>query len=216
MVGKIIFPTVCGFCFKLIDKGYVCDTCMKGIEYLGFSYIPFIQDSYFDKLICNYKYVGIVRKRILDYKFKHKKYLCRTFAEGMIYRLKKEPLDIDIIIPVPISRKRRKQRGYNQSDLIAKIVAREINMEYSKNILLKLKENSRQSKLNKKERLQNVKNVFGIKQASDLVGKKVLLIDDIYTTGATVNECSKVLRKAGASKVIVYTVACATVNSHID
>ncbi len=119
-----------------------------------------------------------------------------------------------MIIAVPLSRKKQFKRGYNQSELIAKIIAKKSKIPYRKNILIKQKHNITQSNLNRKQRFENVKNVF--KVTNDLKNKKILLIDDIYTTGATVNECARVLKKAGASEVVVYTVARATINSHID
>lgn len=216
MLREYFYPNVCGFCGKLIDSGFICVNCMKEIPYEGFSYIPFNQSFCFDELYCNYSYEGIIRSKILDYKFKHKKYLSKTFAEGMIYRFKKIKPNFDLIVPVPVHRTRKMERGYNQSELIAKILAKEVGIECNAKVLKKIKRNLKQSKLNKEQRISNVKNIFEIRRSNEIKGKTVLLIDDIYTTGATANECSRVLKKAGATKVIVYTVAKATVNSHID
>lgn len=215
MITDFLFPRVCGFCNKIIENGYICSECKKKIKCINEQYIPFVQTSYFDKLYCSYEYGGVVRKKILDYKFHHKKYLCKTFAEEIINKLcDSKDANYDMIIAVPLSRKKQFARGYNQSELIAKLVAKKLKIAYRKDILIKQKHNVTQSNLNRNERFENVKNVF--KTTKDLNNKKILLIDDIYTTGATVNECARVLKKAGAREVVVYTVARATINSHID
>lgn len=216
MLLNYLYPRVCGFCGKIIPYGSICTMCMEEIPYMGFNYIPYDQKMSFDELYCNYDYVGIVRSRILDFKFGHKKYLFKTFAEGMIYRYKKIEPKFDLIIPVPIHRSRRTERGYNQSELIAKALAKAINVKCNSRLLIKRNKNRTQSKLNKQERIRNVKGIFKIRKNANLSGKAILLIDDIYTTGATANECSKILKSAGATKVFVYTVAKATVNSHVD
>ena len=113
----------------------------------------------------------------------------------------------DIIGAVPIHKKREKDRGYNQSELIAKEIAKNTpNIEY-KNILKKLKNNHRQSELKMEERLKNVKNVYDVQNKEIIQNKRIILFDDVYTTGSTVNECSKVLKENGAKEILVLTLA---------
>ena len=113
----------------------------------------------------------------------------------------------DIIGAVPIHKKRKIERGYNQSELIAKELAKNIQgLEYKK-ILIKIKNNQRQSELKKEQRLENVKDVYEIQNKQIIQGKKIILFDDIYTTGSTVNECSKIMLQAGTKKVGVLTIA---------
>ena len=113
----------------------------------------------------------------------------------------------DIIIPVPISRERQKKRGYNQSLLIAKKIANQLRAKVDINILIKQKNNVQQSTLNKQEREENVIDAYKIINQRKIIDKKILLVDDIYTTGSTVNECSKILNLAGAKKIDVFTIA---------
>lgn len=151
----------------------------------------------------------MIRNLILNYKFNEKPYLYKAFANFFSkYQKKYLQLDFyDIIIPVPISKKRLKQRGYNQSYLIAKELAKILNIEVDNQILQKIKNNSAQSILNKNEREHNVKNVYKLFSNKNIIGKKILLIDDIYTTGSTVNECSKILKLAKVAKIDVLTLA---------
>lgn len=115
--------------------------------------------------------------------------------------------EYEIITSVPVSKKRKKERGYNQSELISKEICRKLNIEYAKDILYKTKNTIAQSKLNKEQREENAKGVYEIKNLKKITGKKILLIDDIYTTGSTVNECSKILRQANPKKIGIFTIA---------
>lgn len=127
----------------------------------------------------------------------------------------------EIIIPVPISKKRYKERGYNQSELIAKELVKEITnsklqkhkkeitkkIQYNNISLLKTKNIIEQSKLNKNERIKNIQGVYELRNKEILYNKKILLVDDIFTTGSTVNECSKILSDAKPKKIGVLTIA---------
>lgn len=113
----------------------------------------------------------------------------------------------DIIIPVPISRQRLKERGYNQSELIAKEIAKNTQILLITDCLYKKKNIEPQSKLDKESREQNIKDVYTIKNKEKLLNKKVLLFDDIYTTGSTANECCKMLKQANPYKIGVMTIA---------
>lgn len=156
-----------------------------------------------------FKYDNLIRKLIIDYKFNEKPYLYRSFLE-FLNNYQKEYIQFkiyDIIIPVPISKKRKKERGYNQSLLIARKISSKEKIKLGDKVISKVKNNNTQSKLNKEERAENVKNVYKITSNKEIINKNILLIDDIYTTGATLNECSRMLKKAGAKKIDVLTIA---------
>ena len=104
-------------------------------------------------------------------------------------------------------KKKKDERGYNQSELIAKEIAKNIKEIRYSEILKKIKDNQRQSSLDKEKRLENVKNVYEIQSKEIIHNKKVILFDDIYTTGNTVNECSRILKQNGAKDILVLTLA---------
>jgi len=165
--------------------------------------------NYFDYHIYFFKYEGIIRQTILRYKFRDKSYLYKTFTNFFI---KNENFcrfleNYDIIIPVPISKKRNKERGYNQSLLIAREISKKLNIKLVKNCLYKTKNVIEQSKLSKEERELNIQGVYSLKNSEKLENKKILLVDDIFTTGSTVNECCKVLLSAKPSEITVLTIA---------
>ena len=165
--------------------------------------------NYFNYHIYFFKYEGIIRQAILRYKFREKSYLYKSFTNFFIKNKKFCGFleKYDIIIPVPISSKRNKERGYNQSTLIARELSKKLNLRLVKNCLYKTKNVIEQSKLSKDEREQNIQGVYSLNNPNLLENKKILLVDDIYTTGSTVNECCKVLLSAKPSEIAVLTIA---------
>jgi len=112
-----------------------------------------------------------------------------------------------ILIPIPLTKKRLKWRGFNQAEEIGKIVSKSLNIPLVYDVLIKIKENSPQMKLNAAEREKNILGVFACKNEEKIQGKKILLVDDVYTTGATMEEAAKVLKTAGAKEVWGLVVA---------
>lgn len=205
---ELVYPNVCGFCNK-ICKNELCNRCKNKIKKYEINIIIKPQNRYFEELISIFKYEGIIREKIIQYKFGDRAYMNNTFAKII---LKNEKIcgllkKYDIIIPVPIHKKRKAQRGYNQTQLIANKISKCLNIKLCNNVLVKNKNTIAQSKLNKKKRVQNIKGAFKILNSEKIKGKDILLLDDIYTTGSTANECSKILKKAGAKTVGVLTIA---------
>ena len=156
-----------------------------------------------------FKYEGQIRKLILDYKFNEKSYLYETFVTFLLNNKKafENIKKYDTIIPVPISKKILKTRGYNQSLLIAKSIAKNTGLTLMDKNLIKTKNIIEQSKLNKEDRQQNIQGVYELENKQALNNKKILLIDDIYTTGSTVNECSKILMQGNPSIIGIFVLA---------
>lgn len=204
----ILYPNVCGFCGK-IDSNSLCKSCEEKINKILLFQIEEVKNKFFDKQMYIARYNGDFRKEILEYKFFDKSYMYKTFAKIILNNKKTYEIlkSYDIIIAVPIHKKRKNIRGYNQSELIAKEIAKGVQgLEY-KTILKKIKNNVEQSSLNKMERLENVKNVYEIQNKDIIINKKVILFDDIYTTGNTVNECSRILKENRAKEILVLSLA---------
>lgn len=206
----LIYPPVCGVCGKL-DKNSICKKCEIRLNRQAIFGIDDYSRKmrFFSEHIYIFKYDGEIRKMLLKYKFNDKSYIYHTFVnflkknEKICVQIKK----YDIIIPVPISLKRFKQRGYNQSKLIAKKMAKVMNLNYADNVLIKTKNNIAQSLLEEHDRECNVNGVYELKNSKKIKQKNILLIDDIYTTGSTVNECSRILKKADVNKIGIFTLA---------
>ncbi len=152
---------------------------------------------------------GSLQAAIHRWKYEGKTHLTPFFAEWMAEGLSRywEPCSLDLLIPVPLHPQRLRERGFNQALLLAKALSRRTGIPYSKTILKKKKPTLPQVNLSGVEREKGLKAAFHVIEREELLGKSVLLVDDVYTTGATVNECSKVLVKGGARKVDVLTLA---------
>lgn len=204
----MIYPNICGFCGKL-DKNSLCKKCEVMIKDKILFRIDKYDDRYFNNHFYIFKYNDEIRGLLINYKFKDKPYLYKTIVnflknnKKIIVQLKK----YDIILSVPISKKRKFERGYNQSSLFIKEFAKMMKLNYKENILIKIKNNIPQSKLGKVERNKNVENVYFLKKKEKIINKKILLVDDIFTTGSTVNECAKILINAKAKEVDILTIA---------
>ncbi|MEW6066764.1 MAG: ComF family protein [Nitrospirota bacterium] len=219
---NIFYPSKCPLCESTTDiyiHSPICSSCWSKIKkYTGPSCnicaMPFSSEHSktcaqclkkhppFSRVINYGLYEGVIAEAINQLKFHSIKRLAKPFGKLLL------SLDIpsaDGIVPVPLSIKGLRERGFNQSLLIARVIAKKKKFPLFMDILLKEKETPPQIGLSARERLLNLKGVFKVK--GNINGKRLLLIDDVMTTGATVTECSKVLMKGGAKEVIVLTLA---------
>lgn len=211
-VLNLIYPQTCGICGKIAPNS-LCKKCeielKKQLDINIINQGKEIEDKYFNEIMYIFKYEGQIRKLIIDYKFNEKSYIYLTFINFLLKNKKifENIKNYDTIIPVPISKKRLKTRGYNQSLLLAAEIAEQTNLELVNNCLIKTKNIIEQSKLNKEDRRKNIQGVYELKNKKIIEDKKILLIDDIYTTGSTVNECSKILRQGNPNKIGIFVLA---------
>ncbi len=160
-----------------------------------------------------------VRKSIKSLKFHNNKQLSKFFGILLFDNISDILLDLDqfynfkkpVLLNIPISKKRLKKRKYNQNDLIIKNFMNTGGynfVKWEKNNLIKIKETIPQSHLKTKyERLFNPKNSFKLKKPENIKGNNIIIFDDIYTTGATINEAKKIIKKAGAKRILIITIA---------
>ena len=211
MLIDLIYPPVCGICNKICKK-HLCKECkidLKKYEINEIENVKGDKSKYYDYQVKTFKYKGKVRSKIIDYKFNEKSYMYSTFQKMItknekIYSFLKK---YDIILYVPMFKRQEHKRGYNQTYLIAKEIGKTLGIPIEKSNLIKIKDTKKQSTLTKEERKTNVKDAFVIKKPERIVNKKVILFDDIFTTGNTANECSKVIKMAGAREIAILTIA---------
>jgi ComF family protein len=209
MLINLIYPKVCGMCGE-ISKNDICNKCKVKIKKWQQNKKHIYLTKNFDTHMYIFDYQDIIRQRILQYKFKENTYIYRSFVKIILNDKKICGFlkNYDIIIPVPISKQRKRARGYNQSELIAKEISKKIdNLAFRSDILFKTKNIVPQSSLDKEKRGQNIKGAYCVKNAKFVQNKKILLLDDIFTTGSTVNECSRVLKLEGTKEIGVLTLA---------
>jgi ComF family protein len=150
----------------------------------------------------------LTKKLIYQFKYKpHLKDLAKTLASILIEHFVKtgkntdEIWDNGVLIPVPLDKKKLKIRGYNQSEELAKELSKVLQIPVLSDNLIKTKSTKPQMELKKEQREKNLENAFSIKNPAGLTGKKIFLVDDVYTTGSTMSECAKTLKEAGAKQV---------------
>lgn len=208
---QILYPKQCLVCGKL-EQDTICNKCYNTLKIEA--KIEKYNNKSFNKHLYIFKYEGKIRNLIIDYKFNDKPYLNELFVKIILKNEKicRKIKKYDIIIPVPIHKKRENERGYNQSELIARKLANNLKIELLTDILIKQKNTLPQSTLSKKQREENVKTVYKIQNKQKIKNKKIILLDDIYTTGATAEECSKILKQNGAKEILVLTIAKDIIN----
>lgn len=209
----IFYPQVCGICGNINTKA-LCNKCkiklQKEFEFRVDNYNEDNSKNFYEHYSF-FKYENLIRNQILALKFKEKPYMYKTITNFLkneqknLENLKK----YDIMVIVPISKKRKKERGYNQSELLAKELSKNIKVPIVSNVLSKIKNTVPQSTLNKHQREENVKLAYEIKNIQKIINKRILIFDDIYTTGSTVNECARIFIQKGINKnqIGVVTIA---------
>lgn len=200
-----IFPPKCLVC-GANSKNLFCRICLDNI-----SFIENMNDKIYSAVI----YEGSVKKALNLFKFKKKINLASSLAEIMIKCAQKNKIieknNIECIIPVPIHKNKLKKREYNQAEILAQHIADFYKIKLNPNLLLKIKDTLEQNKLEKKERLYNLKSSFGVNEKESINADNILLIDDVYTTGATIKECIKALKRGRIGKRITVLTLARTV-----
>ena len=203
----------CLNCGSKNENGQFCSNCQDNFSYQGVMVATNLNDSKIEKLITNFKYnfvkeIGYYLGLFLFKFFKEKNEnnpILKNNSESSRFNPKNS-----IIIPVPLSRKRMKWRGFNQSEILAKIISEKTQIKISNN-LCKIKESENQAKLKLLERKENLKNCFSFINKNiaqkEIKGKKIIIIDDISTSGSTLEEISSLLKKYQALEIWGLVVA---------
>lgn len=197
---SLLFPDKCVFCTRVLEGGGVCDACARALPYTGHHCA--VRVRFTERCVAPLYYAGKAREAMLRFKFWGKAGYAATFAFLMADCIKRE-LDgkYDVITWIPISGRRRRRRGYVQTELLAAALADELGIE-STDMLRKLRHTPKQSQMrNESERVANVSGAFGVVAHNPAAGRRILLVDDIITTGATMAEAARVLLLAGARSV---------------
>lgn len=205
-VNRLPFCKKCGVGLTKDEvKKNFCRECLKNLKHLHFfsSKSVFLYKEPISDLICLFKYKEKIR-------------LSNFFGQKMIEFIKNYALlnNIDIIVPIPLHKRRLREREFNQAEILAQIISKEYNLELKSKALTRVHMKNVQSKLDRSERFKNIQGAFKIEQ-DIFENKNILLIDDVFTTGATLSEAALVLKKARAKQVNAFTLARAkNTNTH--
>lgn len=161
---------------------------------------------YFDQALAAGLFEGPLREAIHVYKYRPVRSLGKPLAEWMAQQVRMA-VRLDLAMPVPLHRERLRLRGFNQSLILAHGICEQFSVPLLFDNLERHRSTRPQVELSGRERAENVKNAFGLSRPSEVLDKRILLIDDVFTTGATMNECARVLKDAGAASVTALTLA---------
>ena len=216
-----ILPNSCQACGNKIHLNEVllCNDCFRQIEYVKDEFAAaqyerhFSKNNYISDYCSMYKFEKDSPLQTLLHNMKYKNHFRNGLNLGQLTakynEIKMSKWDLDLIIPVPLHRVKKAERGYNQALYIGKGISGTLNVKLSAGILQRRKLTETQTKLHIDERKVNVENAFKIKNQKHAEGKNVLLVDDVITTGSTINECAKALLNSGATKVYAASIALA-------
>lgn len=223
---ELLFPRRCPVCDKPVDKmgRYICRKCRKKVQYVKSPLClkcgksvkdetqEFCEDCrnfnhIFDRGRALYEYDSM-KEAIYRFKYRGRKEYADFFGKELAEKLGEEikGFKADAIVPVPLHKEREKKRGYNQAALVARSLGKELHIPVNEKLIYRKKATLAQKNLKGKERQNNLKNAFKIGQ-NDVKLKTIIVVDDIYTTGATMDEVSMCLKNAGIQKVYCISLA---------
>lgn len=195
----LLFPKKCLECNK--EGKYICESCLAKVptgDWIGNTYSVF-------------KYQGVIRKAIIALKYKFATDIVDELSKIIVDRIKMYDLRFKnaTLVPIPLHRYRKNFRGFNQAEIIGKIIAQKMHWQFEPNLLVKTVSTSPQVGLKGLSRRSNLSGVFSVVFHKSLIinHKSILLFDDVYTTGSTIKEAKKVLEKAGFKNILALTVA---------
>lgn len=213
LIFGLLYPPKCIFCRRLLPHGSIYEACGSCLEEIIIDSDPCCRPNsdtpYIDGILCVCSYSGKIRKAITGYKYYSKPSFYRLFARLMSDSLSKafDGRFPDIVLSVPLYARRLRSRGYNQSLLLSRFIGHKLGIPEKSEILKRVRDTGYQSHLPRNERIRNVSGAFSVNRTADVKGRDILLIDDIFTTGSTLNQCAKVLKDAGAGRVYAAALA---------
>lgn len=161
----------------------------------------------FDQAVSGHPYEGTLKQLVLELKYEkrlsHAPFLAGLLCETVESRL---VLPLDAVLPVPLHPTRRRERTFNQAECLGQILANRLGLPMWTDLLIRTQPTGPQSELNRQERSKNVQGAFSLREDRDVQGLRFLLVDDLFTTGATAQACSRQLKMRGAAQVFVATV----------
>lgn len=227
-VKNSIFPKdikciACGEDLFNENKYYLCEKCLNEIEFCDkvclkcgnvirdesdycMSCLRDINKPY-EKAFAPLIYKGKVVDMVHMLKYHSAKWIANYLANFMVDEFKKQNIEVDVVVPIPLSEKRYKEREYNQAELLARCFCEKLNLELDTNNLIRLKHTETQTKLNFNERKENILGSFSIVDKNAFKNKNILVIDDVFTTGATMGEACQTISNCKPNKIYCLTLA---------
>ena len=210
-IFNLALPAYCFNCNELLNSPeiIICSKCYSSIPRIDSlhkeAFLERIKDKYFNDINISFEYNEVFQKLMHLYKYQEYIKLADIFAATISNGINRQ---YDIVTYVPLHVSKERERGFNQSQVIAEIVSNSLGLTQGNSLLSRQKYTSTQTTLSRPQRINNVNKAFHV--CKDVSEKSILLIDDVITTGATLNECSRVLKEAGCTRVDIAALATPT------
>lgn len=228
-IASLLYPPSCVNCFASVDPdAYLCAACeskaikiappfcakcsepFEGEMAAGFTCANCAHRKiYFDAAVAAYRSRGLVRRIMLDFKYRYQMHLRHLVGRWLCAAVQDERLrgrHFDLIVPVPLHPARQRERGFNQAALLAQFLGAHCSIPVA-NALQRLRYTTTQTAFDRAERMENLRDAFRLRKNADVRGLNVLLVDDVLTTGSTLSECARVLKRNKADSVYAVTAA---------
>jgi ComF family protein len=228
-LASLFYPPLCAVCAVPVEQtAYLCQACATRAPRIAPPFCatcsePFqgsITDAFtcancahrvlhFTSAVAAYRSRGVVRKIVHDFKYGKQVHLQHPVAAWLLETMDDPRLHgrrIDLVVPVPLHPARKRERGFNQAELLAQILSTRAALPFG-NVLERIRYTTTQTAFDRAERMENLHNAFRLRKNADVRGLRVLLIDDVLTTGSTLSECARVLKAGGATSVHAATAA---------
>lgn len=223
----LVYPPCCALCRSRIfhDRGVICEECGRGLLPIDAPYCErcgHMLDNptatcaacpgrtfYFDGAISGFQFNRPLQDLVHQLKYRNRPGIGRFLGSLLAKRVEREPCfpHITVVVPVPLHPRRKRDRGYNQSEHIAQGISDETGIPVLENGLVRHRNTPSQTSLSPEVRMANVEGVFEVNRVEAVRGSTVALVDDIFTTGATINSCARTLLQAGVERIFALTVA---------
>ena len=204
---NLLFPITCVSCHK--HGEYICDPCKQRLNFIPPSFLE--SGKYVDAFYSPFLFANkAVRELIARLKYRRIRPIANILGEMIINYLEKYEIQFPknaTIIPIPLHPHRQRHRGFNQSELIAQTISKALDIPLKSHVLEKTNKTRQQVGLAAVHRRENIKGSFTVPEAASVTKKTVIVIDDVKTTGATIEEAARVLKQAGARRIYAITVA---------
>lgn len=218
----LVFPKNCLNCKK--DGCYICRDCLNKVKRTagicaycqkasidGMTHFKCRRKFRLDGLVSVWEYEGVIRKAILALKYKFAKEVAKELSERAVSELKNHNslciIPDSIMVSVPLHKRRENWRGFNQSNVLGSEIAKALGHKFVSDLLIRKNATASQTELKGKERRENVRGIFALNPIYKLRSTGYILFDDVFTTGSTLKEAAKVLKRGGAEKVWGLTIA---------
>lgn len=211
---RLLYPYKCGGCGQILDEhaGFgLCEKCYHLLPRFHSEWFSHPGLPYVNHLFAAFIYENEIKEAIHKCKFSFLPQYTETLGLLMAEELRKLTAlpDVDFIIPVPMHWRKQQLRGFNQAELVARVLSEQVGIPLDNRVLVKTRHTPPQSLSGRKVRLRNLEGVFHVPESQKIEGRSVLLVDDVLTTGSTLNACAKTLYESGAAYISAVVIAIA-------